>query len=61
MTREEAISGVFVPNMEKPKACDYCIFHDSGWSWCKAKDTYCGNGKCPLIDIEIPITQEADK
>ena len=43
--------GVFVPNMEMPKACDYCLFHDSGWSWCKAKDKYCGDGKCPLIAV----------
>ena len=37
--------GVFVPNMEMPKVCDYCLFHDSEWSWCKAKDKYCGDGK----------------
>ena len=43
--------GVFVPNMEMPKACDYCLFHDSEWSWCKAKDKYCGDGKCPLIAV----------
>lgn len=43
--------GVFVPNMEMPKACDYCLFHDSEWSWCKAKDKYCGDDKCPLIAV----------
>ena len=43
--------GVFVPNMEMPKVCDYCLFHDSEWSWCKAKDKYCGDGKCPLIAV----------
>lgn len=43
--------GVFVPNMEIPKACDYCLFHDSNWSWCKAKNKYCGDGKCPLIAV----------
>ena len=43
--------GVFVPNMEMPKVCDYCLFHDSEWSWCKAKDKYCGDDKCPLIAV----------
>lgn len=43
--------GVFVPNMEMPKVCDYCLFHDSEWSWCKAKNKYCGDGKCPLIAV----------
>ena len=47
----DAVKGVFVPNMEMPKACDYCIFHDSNWSWCKAKNKYCGDGKCPLIAV----------